>query len=56
MTEDPVVEEMRRYRREHAARHNHDLAEICKALRDREAQSQRKVIDRGPRRLPVKTG
>lgn len=56
MTEDPIVEEMRRYRREHAARYGNDLAAICNALREREAKSKRKVVDRPPRMLLPKTG
>ncbi len=56
MVDDPIVEEMRRYRKEHAARYGNDLAEICKALREREVQSKRKVVNRGPRELLPKTG
>lgn len=56
MTEDPIVEEIRRYRREHAARHGNDLAAICNALREREAKSTRKVVDRPPRMLLPQTG
>ncbi len=56
MIEDPIVEEMRRYRREHAARHGNDLDQICIALREREARSKRKLVNRDPRVLLPKTG
>ena len=56
MIEDPIVEEMRRFRREHAARHDNDLDQICKALREREARSKRKLVNRGSRVFLPKTG
>ncbi len=51
MIEDPIVEEMRRHRQEHAARYGNELAAICEALREREAQSKRQIVNRGPREL-----
>lgn len=56
MIEDPIVEEIRRARRDHAARHGNDLNRICEALRQREARSERPVVNRGPRILLPKTG
>lgn len=53
MKDDPVVEEIRRYRAEHAAKYGHDLDRICEALRERQERSPRKLVKRGPRmRLP----
>jgi hypothetical protein len=48
MIQDPIVEEIRRYRQEHSAKYDHDLKKICAALREREAQSDKKVVNRGP--------
>lgn len=56
MIEDPIVEEIRRIRREHAARHGNDLKRICNALREQESRSKRKLVNRGPRMLLPKTG
>lgn len=52
MMNDPIVEEVRRNRRAHAARYNNDLAAICKALKAREESSGRIVVNRPPRLLP----
>ena len=51
MREDPIVSEIRKYRLEHAAQYGHDLDRICAALRERQKQSGRKVVTRGPRLL-----
>jgi hypothetical protein len=49
---DPVVEEIRKYREQYAARFNYDLAAICKDLRDRQATCGREVVSRPPKRIP----
>ena len=36
MWRDPIVEEMRQYRQEYAARFNHELKAICRDLRERQ--------------------
>jgi hypothetical protein len=46
MREDPIVEEIRRYRAEHAEKYGHDLDRICEALRAQQAESKRKVMIR----------
>lgn len=46
MMNDPIVEEIRRVRHAHAAMHNNDLTEICKALRVQEQLSPRPVVNR----------
>jgi len=56
MIEDPIVEEVRKQREEHAAAYGHDLRRIIAALREREAQSKRAVLNPGPRFLLQKTG
>jgi hypothetical protein len=56
MKEDPIVAEIRRYRAEHAEKYDHDLGRICKALREAEEKSGRKVVHRKPRLLLPKTG
>ena len=55
MLNDAIVEEVRRNGQAFAARFNNDLAEICKALNDKERLSGRIVINRSPRRLTPKT-
>ena len=54
MKEDPIVEEIRRYRAEHAAKYGHDLGRICEALREEEAKSGHHVVHRKPRLLHPK--
>jgi hypothetical protein len=56
MIEDPIVEEMRKHRQEHASTYGHDLRRIIAALREREAQSKRPVLNPGPKYLLQKTG
>ncbi len=38
MTKDPIVEEVRRIRRQYAARFNYDLAAIFRDLQERQAR------------------
>jgi hypothetical protein len=51
MIDDPIVEEMRKHREEHASTYGHDLRRIIAALREREAQSKRPVLNPGPKYL-----
>jgi hypothetical protein len=51
MIEDPIVAEIRRFRNEHAEKYGHDLKRICKALREFEKASGRKIVCRKPRLL-----
>nr|VFJ61226.1 MAG: hypothetical protein BECKDK2373C_GA0170839_108712 [Candidatus Kentron sp. DK] len=55
MHEDPIVAEIRKFRAEHAARYDHDLDRICEALREKQAKSRRRLVNRGPRLLHQKT-
>nr|VFK42345.1 MAG: hypothetical protein BECKTC1821D_GA0114238_10128 [Candidatus Kentron sp. TC]VFK59159.1 MAG: hypothetical protein BECKTC1821F_GA0114240_10308 [Candidatus Kentron sp. TC] len=54
MKDDPIVEEIRRYRAEHAARYNDDLNKICDALREREKQSKKEFVRFAPKPLKLK--
>lgn len=56
MIDDPIVEEIRRYRQEHAAKYDNDLEKICAALRAQQAKSGKTVVSRGPRPILQKTG
>lgn len=51
MFDDPIVEEIRRYRQEHAAKYGNDIHRICEALREQQKKSKRKVVNFGPRKL-----
>ncbi len=54
MFPDPIVEEVRRIRQEHAAKYGNDLDRIVEALREKERLSTRPVLNPGPRRIPIK--
>lgn len=54
MNDDPIVEEIRQYRAEHAARYDHDLIKICEALREREKQSKKEFVRFSPKSLKSK--
>jgi hypothetical protein len=48
---DPIVEEVRKIRDEHAARFNYDLDAIFKDLKRREKESGQPVITLEPKRI-----
>ena len=52
MINDPIVEEVRRYRKEHAAQYGNDLRRIVEALKKKESESNRILLNPGPK-LPV---
>ena len=52
MQNDPIVEEMLKNGQDFAARCNHDLEAICKALKEKEQTLGRKIIQRSTRLLP----
>ncbi len=52
MWRDPIVEEVRRIRDEHARKFNYDLHAICEDFRWQQVSSGRKVVTR-KRRPPV---
>ena len=51
MINDPIVEEVRQYRKEHAARYGNDLNRIVEALRQRESESHHIKLNPGPQLL-----
>jgi len=53
--EDPVVEEVRRIREEHAARFNYDIDAIYADLKRVEAESNLPHVSLEPRRLSTPT-
>ena len=55
MIDDPIVEEIHKIRREHAAQFNFDVAAICADYREREKRSKLKVVSRPPRLIPEST-
>ena len=56
MIKDPIVDEVRRHRREHAARYGNDLPRIVEALREKERTSKHTLLDPGPKLFLKKTG
>jgi len=54
MWEDPIVEEVRRIRQEHAARFNYDIVAIVADARRREQEEGRKLVSFPPRRYAAK--
>lgn len=50
MGKDPIVEEVRRVREQHAAKYRYDLDAICKALKQEERQSGRKTVSLPPKK------
>ena len=55
-TRDPILEEVRKARDEHARRFGYDLKRICADLRRIEKQSGRRVVRRNPKRLSMTAG
>lgn len=51
---DPIVEEIRRYRKEHAAEFNSDLERIVADLRKKEQASKQVFFNPGPKLLTKK--
>ena len=54
MIDDPIVEEIRCFRKEHAARYGNNLQRIVEALREKERLSDRVRLNPGPKRLAEK--
>ncbi|POZ50116.1 hypothetical protein [Methylovulum psychrotolerans] len=51
MVNDPIVEEVRRYRKEHAAHYDNDLSRIVEAMRQKERESKHIKLNPGPKLL-----
>jgi hypothetical protein len=54
MASDPIVDEVRRVRNEHAARFNYDLKAIYQDLKQEEKVSGRRYVRFEPARLKIK--
>ena len=54
MWKDPIVEEVRKVRDEHAAKYDYDLKRIVDALKKEEEQSTRQFTILSPRKLKEK--
>jgi len=50
MWEDPIVQETRAAREQLSARFNHDLAALCRYLREKEREHPERVVTLEPRR------
>jgi hypothetical protein len=48
MKDDPIVEEIRKVRSEHAARYDNDLDRIFAAIKEKEKRYTAKLINREP--------
>ncbi len=51
MINDPIVEEVRLYRKQHALRYGNDLHRIVDALKKKEQESNRIRLNPGPKLL-----
>ncbi|MCH8043190.1 MAG: hypothetical protein IID44_05680 [Planctomycetes bacterium] len=49
MRDDPIVDEIRKIRKEHTDKFNGDLHAICEDLRRQERESERKFVSYPPR-------
>jgi hypothetical protein len=49
MWQDPIVEEIRQYREQYAARFNFDLKSICRDLREQQKKGDHKLVSRPPK-------
>ena len=56
MNEDPIVEEIRHYRKKHSEKYDNDLNKIFDALKKTEKKSGRKLANFGPKQLLSNTG
>lgn len=50
MREDPIVEEVRKAREEHAAKFHYDLDAIYRDLKDQDERDPRRVVSLPPKR------
>ena len=54
MQMDPVLEEIWRFKDEHAARFGYDIQKLAQALKEEEKRGGRTVVSFPPRRIPAK--
>lgn len=48
MRNDPVLEEIRRVKEEHAARYDYDVRAMARALKEEQKQGNRKIVSPPP--------
>ena len=53
MVYDPIVEEIRKYRKEHAAQYGNDLKRIVQAYQEMERASGREYVNFETKRVPT---
>lgn len=53
MIDDPIVDEIHRYRKEHAAKYGNDLKRIVASLQELERTSGREYVNFEPKRVSV---
>ena len=51
MYTDPIIEEIRKFRDEYAARFNYDVKAMLADIRCRQKESERKTVSRPPKRV-----
>lgn len=51
MINDPIVDEVRRYRKEHTVQYDNNLTRIVEALREKERESNRVQLNLEPKLL-----
>lgn len=51
--EDAIIRELRRIRDEYAERFNYDIEAMIRDVMERQARSERKIVARSPKRVPV---
>ena len=54
MFEDPIVEEVRVARQKHAVRFNFDLKKIAQDLKEKQEESNRKIVSYSPKLIKTK--
>jgi len=52
MPVDPIVDEIKRFREQYAARFNHDLQAIVRDVQSRQQDGNRQIVRGVPRRPP----
>ncbi len=56
MKTDKIVEEVRKYRDQHAGKFNYDLKEICRDLKEKEKNYENRVVSFPPKHHLKETG
>ncbi len=51
MINDPIVDELRHFRKLHTEKYDHDLKRIASALREKERASKRPLLNPEPKRV-----